>query len=142
MPEVPPLGSIVAVGINDAGHFGEGWHERTRDGRAPIPYRACGRAGALRIRRVPAAGRIHFLLSAPVGVAGAPIRGQVEIAGRRHPLVLAVDAWVLRSFELPPGGAGTLEIRLECDRPVVPDQFLRNGDARELGWYVTAVWQD
>lgn len=142
MPDARGLDTIVAVGLNDPGHFGEGWHERTRDGRAPIPYRACGRAGAITMRRGPGARRLHVLLSAPVGVGGKPVAGAITVGGERHELTVGSDAWVLRSFPLPAVPDGVLRVSFSCDQPVVPDRFLHNGDGRELGWYVSAVWQD
>lgn len=136
------LASIAAAGINDgAGHFLEGWHERTRDGRAAIPYRASARDGAIHIARVIGAKKVHLLLSAPVGVAKHALSGHLVINDVRHPLSLDVDAWVLRSFPIPQADGDVLRIELHADTPVIPDEFLRNGDGRALGWYVSIVWQ-
>ena len=142
MAEARVLDSVVAAGLNDAGHFQEGWHERSRDGRAPIPFRACGRTGSIHLRHVQVARRLHILMSAPVGVAGRPISGTAHICGERHALILEVDAWVLRTFDLPADAGPILTVSFSCDDPVVPDNVLRNGDGRELGWYVSAIWQD
>lgn len=85
---------------------------------------------------------MHVLLSAPVGVAGRGFTGTISIDGGKRPLEVGVDAWVLRSFDLPPGEAGTLDVTFSCDDPIVPDEFLHNGDGRSIGWYISAVWQD
>jgi hypothetical protein len=136
------LSSIAAAGINDgAGHFLAGWHERTRDGRAAIPYRASAAEGALRLARVPGAKRVHVLLSAPVGVAGRALTGAIAINDTRHALRLDVDAWVLRTFPIPANAGDELAITFHADTPVIPDELLRNGDGRALGWYVSIVWQ-
>lgn len=134
--------SIAAAGINDAaGHFLSGWHERARDGRVAIPYRASAAQGTVRIARVPGATRLHVLLSAPVSVAGRALGGAIFIEDTRHDLRLEVDAWVLRTYPLPSSLLDSLTIRFSADTPVIPDVYLRNGDGRALGWYVSMVWQ-
>ena len=120
----------------------EGWHEREVDGRCGIPYRASGREATLTIKRVQGARGLHLLISGPCGLSNQPLRGSVRMGNLDHRLLVTVDAWVWRSFPLPPGDDETLEVTIVTYEPIVPDKHLKNGDARVIGWFVSAVWQE
>ncbi|MDX2176844.1 MAG: hypothetical protein SF028_10270 [Candidatus Sumerlaeia bacterium] len=140
---MPP--TALVVGLNDSACLGGGWHERERDGRCGLPYRATGPSAELRLAPAPGARGLALLVAAPVDLLGAPARGALLIeAGAvplRAPLELRHDGWVLRRFPLK-DPRGVIAIRLEADRAIVPDHALRNGDGRALGWFVSAVWQE
>jgi hypothetical protein len=68
--------------------------------------------------------------------------------GPALPLELDVETWVLRRMDVPEGlrehaleEARSLRLSLSMHEELVPDRVLKNGDARRLGWLVTAVWQ-
>lgn len=138
----PPHLSSIVIGCFGEELLRDGWHEREHDGRSGIPYRACGGIGTLALRRVPGARGLHLLVSGPSGLSYNPLRGMVRICGAEHRMLLTVDAWVWRSFPLPPQGTDSLEIELCASEAIVPHHHLRNGDARSLGWFLSAVWQE
>jgi len=75
------------------------------------------------------------------------------------PLRLESDTWVIRHLIFSkefaaemPGETGGIDedaqsggveeeivLVLTIEKPVIPDRALRNGDSRELGWYVSAI---
>ncbi|MEQ8820506.1 MAG: hypothetical protein RLY93_09690 [Sumerlaeia bacterium] len=135
----------VVCGRNDHPHFVEGWHDRERDGRCGVSYRAANGSGLLRLRRQPGARRLHLLLSGPAGLTPSPLAGLLAFPTSQsppHPLSLHHDQWALREIALPGDLAGdTIDLRLTLESPPCPDEVLRNGDGRRLGWYVAGVWQ-
>lgn len=137
------LPACVVAGINDATCLRDGWHERERDGRCGIAYRAAGERGALEVGRQASAGRLWCLISGPRGLAEEALQGEIIIGGQSHKLQLDADLWVLRSFPLPEGEPGApLRIELRLPDPPCPDRVLHNGDGRRLGWFVSALWQE
>lgn len=140
----PP--SILLMGYNDSGWLGEGWHDLERDGRSEVSYRATKRVGELRVGRPEGARHLFLLYSGSPSLLGKTMSGWVEI-GRGtdaertfHPLRLETDVWRVLPIALAEEGAGSLTLRIHADDLVVPDRMLRNGDARALGFYVSAVW--
>ncbi|MCC7392015.1 hypothetical protein IT571_06610 [Candidatus Sumerlaeota bacterium] len=136
----PRLSSIVV------GKFGEnqmvkGWHEREVDGRSGIPYRASGGESVFYLKHPPLATKLYLLLSAPVGLRSTPLDGRIVIDKLKYQLPLAVDGWVLRTFPIE-CAKQAIRIKLMISDPVVPDTVLHNGDARALGWFLSAVWQE
>lgn len=135
------LRSSIVVGRHGEGQLRGGWHDRERDGRHGVPFHACGREGALELARLPDATRLSLILNGPVGLAQGPLVGRVTVNGRRFELPLEVDAWVLRRYPLE-SGRPVLQVRLELESPPIPDNVLHNGDTRELGWMLSAIWQE
>lgn len=134
--------AAIAVGINDATSFGDGWHERQRDGRAEIPYRATGKSATIHLRILPEARTLHLLLAAPCGLAGESIVGTLHVGDAPAvPLRIECDVFVLRNIPIPRDSAGETMLHFSVANPVVPDRILRNGDGRTLGFYLSAVWQ-
>ena len=149
------LSSMLVVGVNDYPHLMDGWHERTVDARNGVVHRAGGPEARMQLA-LPAAGmeaaegeagrdprRLHVLMSGPVGLMpGGRLLGTVTLGGvATHPLELDMDAWVVRVFDIPGECAGgRLEVVLRLPDAPSPDALLRNGDARRLGWYVSAAW--
>lgn len=128
------------------GRFGEyqllkGWHERETDGRYGIPYRAASAEAYLELKRVPDARTLFLILSGPAGLAPAGLEGAVRIGERLFPVKLTSDIWVLRQLPLV-DHEDTLKLWFLMGKPVVPDHVLKNGDARALGWYLSAAWQE
>jgi hypothetical protein len=140
----PP--SILLMGYNDSGWLGEGWHDLERDGRSEVSYRATRRVGELRVGRPEGALRLFLLYAGSPSLLGKTLSGRVEIEGgarharASHPLRLETDVWRVLPLALPEEGAGSLTLRIHADDLIVPDRTLRNGDARALGFYVSAVW--
>lgn len=136
------LPTSFAVGTADIRCFGDGWHERQRDGRCAVLYRASREAGRILLARDPAARELCVLLSAPVGLMpNAAFSGEIAVDGRTHSLQLDGDWWVVRRQPLPESKDETLAIELRATSLACPDDILRNGDRRRLGWYVAAAWQ-
>jgi hypothetical protein len=133
--------TAVIAGANDFPHFVQGWHDRERDGRCGVVYRAAGPRARLRLGHVPGAATLWMLLSGPRGLCAAPLTGRVTIAGRAHEVRLDEDLWVVRGFPLAEPSPQTLEIELELPDAPCPDDVLRNGDGRRLGWFLAAAWQ-
>lgn len=132
---------VIVVGKMGESQMLEGWHERERDGRNGIPYRASRRDSTIVLRRDFRMRRLGILLSGPVALHGEPMDGRVVINRRKYELPLGVDAWVIRSFPIETRRE-ILKIHIILEHPIVPDAILNNGDARELGWYISAVWQE
>lgn len=137
-----PAFSSILVGTYGEGQLGDGWHERERDPRSGIPFRASDREATFVLKRTPGARGLHFLLSGPCGMSNQPLRGSVRMGSHDHRLLVTVDGWVWRSFPLPPSDEETLEVTLATYEPVVPDKHLQNGDDRLIGWFVSAIWQE
>lgn len=136
------MSAAIAVGINDAAGFREGWHERQRDGRAEIPYRATGKTATIHLDILPGARSLHLLLAAPCGLAGESIVGTLHVGNAPAvPLRIDCDVFVLRTVPIPRGTVGETMIHFTVANPIVPDRILRNGDGRTLGFYLSAVWQ-
>lgn len=131
--------SSLIIGASNESPLIEGWHERQRDGRNNIPFRAAKKTGVIQLSVPENSSTVNLILSGPVGIIQSPVMGTISINGKEHSLELAVDAWVLRSFPITEK-TETLNIRLTLPTPVVPDSHLQNGDARQLGWYLSAVW--
>jgi len=140
----PP--SLLLMGYNDSGWLGDGWHDLERDGRTGVNYRATKRMGELRLRRREGAHRLFILYSGSPSLLGKALSGRAEVelgAGldpASHPLRLETDVWRILQLPLRDEGAESLSLRIHADDVVVPDRMLRNGDARALGFYVSAVW--
>lgn len=56
------------------------------------------------------------------------------------PLGLEHDTWTLCTMALDSEADGSGRLQIHADILVVPDRVLHNGDARALGFYVSAVW--
>lgn len=136
-----PAHSSIVVGRHGERQLVEGWHDRERDGRNGVAYRAGGESAMLELARLRGATSIHLLVSGPIGLTGASLDGRITINGRRFKLPLAVDSWVLRVYTLETSRS-RLMIRLELPNAPVPDRILGNGDPRKLGWFLSAVWQE
>ncbi len=137
----PPRFPAIIVGRVGEGQLLNGWHERERDGRNGIAYRAARRDGILELRRDPGAREISLLMSGPVILYGGKMNGRLLINRQKHELPLSVDSWVLRSYPIE-SEEDVLRIHLFIPEPAIPDQVLQNGDARELGWFLSAIWQE
>ncbi len=137
----PPRHGFIVVGRQGEEQLLKGWHERERDGRHGIAYRSSTEDGLLVLRRHPEATRLNLILSGPVPLHGGVMRGYLIVNRQKHELPLAVDTWVLRSYPNPTEG-DDIQVRLYLKDPIVPDNVLHNGDARRLGWYLSAIWQD
>ncbi|CAN5423499.1 hypothetical protein BH09SUM1_BH09SUM1_03780 [soil metagenome] len=135
------LQSSIVVGRYGELQLEKGWHEREADGRFGIPYRASGAEADIVLRAVPGAQRLNLLVSGPVGVVGHPLEVRLVFNRKKFELPLPIDGWVLRSFPLEVKRE-TLKIRVEMSSPIVPDLILRNGDARPLGLFLSAIWQE
>ncbi len=135
------LQPAIVVGRYGENQLGEGWHERETDGRYGIPYRASSHDATLVLRREQNANTLHILMSGSLGLAPAGLEGAVRIGERLFPMKLSADAWVLRKIPLVDLGE-TLEIRFLMPNPIIPDYVIHNGDARALGWFLTAIWQE
>ncbi len=138
---VSPKLSAIVVGKFGENQMVRGWHEREEDGRYGIPYRAASGEAVLYLKHPPEATRLHVLLSGPVGLKGQALDGRIIIDKKKYQLPLDVDGWVLRTYPIDVM-KDALRVRLTLPDPVVPDAVLHNGDARALGWYVSAVWQE
>ncbi|MCC5874816.1 MAG: hypothetical protein JJU11_01230 [Candidatus Sumerlaeia bacterium] len=136
-----PVHTSIVIGRHGERQLMDGWHERERDGRCDVSYRAGKEAATLELARLRGAKKIHLVLSGPIGLTSAPLDGRITINGRRHELPLAVDSWVLRVYPLETSRS-QLSIRLELPNAPIPDQILKNGDARKLGWFLSAIWQE
>ena len=136
------LSDTIIVGRVGENQLAEGWHERETDGRYGIPYRSTTDDGHLRLRRRPGATRLYTILTGPVSLHGGRMHGYMIVNRQKYELPLKVDTWVLRSFDIDPDPQATdLHVRLYLKDPIVPDHVLHNGDARKLGWYLSAIWQ-
>ncbi len=146
------LPRAVLMGFNETGLLLEGWHDLERDGRADLPYRATRRAAQLQLALPPGgARRLWMLLAASPTLLGEPMTGRAGLFAETPggeallasaPISLDRDLWVVRRVELArlaPPGAIAARLCLEAARPVIPDRALRNGDTRELGWYLSAA---
>jgi hypothetical protein len=130
----------ILVGMNDGSFFRRGWHERERDGRTDIPVRAMGdEAEIFWPARPERGGLMRLLISAPVSLIGEPATGSITFGDTRMPLRIEFEGWFVRTVMVPADGM-VGHVRLTCDNPVVPDQVLRNGDGRRIGWRVSALW--
>lgn len=140
-PDVLPLYTSIVVGRHGESQLLTGWHDREIDGRSGVAYRASGEVAMLELLRQQGTGELRVLLSGPVGLTESrALIGRLTVNGRRHEVPLAVDAWVLRVFPLE-SHRDRLTIRLELPDAPVPDHVLSNGDARRLGWFLSAIWQ-
>lgn len=119
----------------------EGWHERERDGRFGIPYRASTASGSIVLKRIPGSQNLNMILSGPVPLHGGKMDGRIIVNRRKYELPLAVDIWVFRSYPIE-SSRDMLEITFQIDNPVVPGNVIGNGDSRQLGWFLSAVWQE
>lgn len=143
------LPSLLLMGFNESGCLRGGWHDLERDGRNGVPYRATRNAAELEIGRNPAARTLCVLLSGSPSLLGHPLEGEIQLLTMEGgggapisttPLSLAHDIWVVRSIALPGTPVSAARIRIVAHELVIPDRVLRNGDARALGFYVSAVW--
>lgn len=132
--------AAVIVGRLGEQQFVEGWHERELDGRYSIPYRASSGSALIVLRGVEGARRLNLLLSAPVGLHGEPFKAHLTFNQEKVAVPLSLDQWVFRSFPLEITQE-LLQIRVEAPA-VIPDQVLGNGDARPLGIFLSAIWQE
>jgi len=153
---LPP--SFVLMGFNEGGWLGSGWHDLERDGRTGVQYRATQEKAEIRLLVPEGAAAVHVLLSGSPSLLGKPMTGRLEVhreggaegswgaAGGRGnrptgiPVKLESDTWVVRRLALSPPLAAPVVVRILVDELVVPDRALHNGDARALGFYVSAVW--
>lgn len=140
------LAERVVAGENDYPHFAQGWHDRSRDGRCAVEYRAVsGEEGVLVLRRSPAATRLMLLLSGPRGLSEGPLRGSIVLNETVHAIELDFDLWVVREIPLPKSADDSpqgLCARFVLPNPPCPNDVLHNGDSRRMGWYVSAAWQE
>ena len=133
---------LIVVGRCGESQLVQGWHEREQDGRFGIPYCASGASARLALRAIDNPRWLCLLLSAPVGLTTRGVLApRITFNKKRHELPLQLDSWVLRSFKLEPRKA-FIEVRFEVPDAVVPDAVLKNGDARKLGVFLSAIWQE
>lgn len=132
----------IVVGALGESQLADGWHDRERDGRYGIPFRAAGERGVLHLRRTPGSRQLLLIVSGAASLApGRRLDGRIIINSRKYELPLEIDNWVLRRYPIESSRA-VLEVRLELANPPVPDRVLHNGDARRLGWFLSAIWQE
>lgn len=141
LPESAVTHSDIVVGRFGEEQMLRGWHERERDGRYGIPYRSSTDDGMLVLRRRPNTGKLWVLISGPVALHGGNMAGYLIIDRQKYELPLTADIWALRDFPIISDDP-ILRVRLYLRSPIVPDRLLHNGDARQLGWYLSAVWQE
>ena len=137
-----PLETVVLAGRNDHPQYESGWHGRERDGRCGVVYRSGEAEAVLRLRRQEGARRLCLLMSGPRGLARETLRGSLAINGIEQALELGADVWVLREFDLPADGCQELRVVFSLPGAPCPDDVLHNGDARRLGWSLSAAWQE
>lgn len=138
---VNPRLSCIVVGKLGESQMIRGWHEREQDGRNGIPYRASGGESVFYLKHPPLATKLHLILSGPIGLRKTPLDGRIIIDKLKYQLPLSVDGWVLRTFPIE-SAKEAIRVRLIISDPVVPDTVLHNGDARALGWFFSAAWQE
>lgn len=135
------LADAIIVGRAGENQLLEGWHERETDGRYGIPYRAATEDGRLKLRWRSTSKTLNLIVSGPLALHGGEMNGYLIVNRQKYELPLRVDTWVLRSFAIEHEGP-ELNVRLYLKEVIVPDHVLHNGDARRLGWYLSAVWQE
>lgn len=133
------LSRALVVGVNDHLLCGGGWHERALDGRFGFLFRATGREAEFALDLPAGAGEIAALLCASASLCGV-LRGELfcekELLGE---FTLDSENWVLRRFALPPAPAGLRRFYWKIKNPFIPNDYLRNGDFREMGVHVASI---
>ncbi len=129
------------------GEFGEaalikGWHERERDGRSGIAFRAARAEAFIRLKRADGARQLSVIVSGMVSCLDEKMTGEIVINGNFYPISLGSELWVCRSFPLNQEMTKQIEIKLIAHTSVIPAKVLNNGDAREIGWKLSAIWQE
>lgn len=135
------LSCTFVVGINDQILCGEGWYERTVDGRFGMMHRPAGPRAVFHLDLPPGRNEISALMSASASLCnGGTMRGQLLMddlpVGR---FTLDTDDWVLRRFLLPESPGGRVKFHWITDNPFIPHTRLQNGDFRPIGPYVAAA---
>ena len=138
------LATAVSAGRNDFPHFVEGWHDRERDGRTGIAYRASKPVARFELARDPNATHLCILVSAPRGLCAADLQSTVSLHGAPELLItFQNDLWVLRRIPLPDSdGESPLSLQIKTPEAPCPDDLLHNGDGRRLGLFLGAAWQE
>ncbi|MCB2153631.1 hypothetical protein KQI84_01995 [bacterium] len=136
------LDTAALAGRNDHPHYESGWHERERDGRCGVVYRAGRKESVLRLRRREGAKRLCLLISGPRGLVEDTLRGTLQINESCIDLELDADVWTIREVELPEDESDELRVLLTLPGAPCPDEVLHNGDPRRLGWFLSAAWQE
>ena len=129
----------LVAGVNDHLLCGRGWHERALDGRFGFLYRPTGREAEFALNLPAGTGAITALICASATLCGV-LRGELFCEKKSlGEFALDSENWVLRRFPLPPAPAGLRRFCWIIKNPFIPNDYLRNGDFREMGVHVASV---
>jgi len=132
--------NVLVAGVNDHLLCGEGWHERTTDGRFGLVYRATGRRAEFFLDLAGGDVELVALLSASTSLCGGAMRGELLAEGKLlGAFTLDTENWVLRRFVFADATPGRHCFTWIVHNPFIPNEVLRNGDYREMGVYVGSV---
>lgn len=128
------------VGINDNLLCGEGWHDRTMDGRSGLLYRPTQRHAGFDLILPGGNVEIIALISAAASLCGGTLHGEL-LCGERllGDFTLETENWTLRRFLFPDAPVGRCRFVWRTLNPFIPNDVLKNGDFREMGVYVASV---
>ena len=137
---------MLVFGKNESRFLRNGWHEREIDARVNFPYRSTLQKAELLIDVEPETRLIYILLAAPTMLLGGKQTGKVSIVQDDKNLMSKFverhhDRWSLETIETTQEIRGQVTLEIESDQTGVPDRVLHNGDMREFGWMISAVWQ-
>jgi hypothetical protein len=134
------LSRALVVGINDNLLCGEGWHDRTADGRFGLLYRPTQRRAGFDLILPGGDVEIIALISAATPLCGGILRGEL-LCGERliGDFTLETENWTLRRFLFTDAPAGRRQFIWNMLNPFIPNDTLKNGDFREMGVYVASV---
>ena len=131
---------ILTVGYNDFALLGDGWHERSVDGRCGVIYRPSMAAADFTLQHVPSHCALTLLVAASPSLVGGPVTVRISTSTWDGLEVsLENDDWQLVNVPLPERSEGRTKFLLQVNPVYIPHAVLGNGDVRELGVYLAAA---
>lgn len=144
---------MIVVGQNDNRYLVRGWFVREFDGRNEVCYRWSGREALLRLDIPAGATTLRLMVSGASGLTREPASFSIYKSGTliSHQTGSQTDMWTMVDVSLPAqlrtNGPTELVFRSEKQLPngtfaprvFIPDQYLHNGDPREMGIRVAAL---
>jgi len=134
------LPDSIEMGSEGQGVLRKGWRGPEDDGRG-LHFRHTERRAVCSMRNVAGTKSIGVRIFANPAEFG-PSTGTISVNEHECIAFDLKGSETVLLFEKPPTIEPILEVEIRNDRTYVPDEVLGNGDLRELGVSVSAVWQE
>jgi hypothetical protein len=147
------IGHAWVVGQNETRILGDGWFDRTVDGRCGLTVRpSMATGGFLHFTDLPASGTLHLMLS----TAATAMQQEITVTGTLkndadESIIAEIswtfhdDLWRMVLLEWSLDSAGTADaiprvtLQLSTSVAFIPHQLLGNGDYRAMGCGLATV---